>query len=303
MSYNLITILGPTACGKTKLGVALAEYLNGEIISADSRQVYKQLDIGTGKDIHEYTIDEKKAIAYHLIDIIDPKDEYNLFSYQSDFISVYNEIIKQSRVPIQVGGTGLYLSSIVQNYKLIKEDSSINLENLSDNELKGLLKKNKQSIHNTTDLLDRGRLEKAVKIAISGNKRNHSSKIIFNSLVIGIAPDREIVRKRITARLKQRLKEGMIDEVEGLLKSGITHSRLNELGLEYRYLSLYLHRKVNYNDMFQKLNGAIHSFSKKQMTWFRKMEKEGVKINWIHEASLEKAKEIIEKVEFNFEAF
>lgn len=297
---NLITILGPTAVGKTKLAAKLAFEFNGEIISADSRQVYRGMDIGTGKDLNDYLVDGEK-IKYHLIDIIDPQDEFNLFLFKKYFNSAFEEIRQKNKLPFLVGGTGLYLSSVLQNYKLsevnfnnkkIKE-----LDSKSIDELKSILLALNPKLHNTTDLIDKERIIKAIAIALAGNEiqngKIESSKI--NSLVIGIMPERNEIKKRITERLKYRLQNGMIEEVENLIKDGIDFEKLNFFGLEYRYIGLFLRKEINYNDMFQKLNSSIHNFAKRQVTWFRKMEKEGVEINWLENPDHLKAKVIIEK--------
>lgn len=298
--FNLITILGPTAVGKTKLAAKLAFEFNGEIISADSRQVYRGMDIGTGKDLNDYLVDGEK-IKYHLIDIIDPQDEFNLFLFKKYFNSAFEEIRKKNKMPFLVGGTGLYLSSVLQNYKISKVDFNNQkikeLDSKSIDELKSILIGLNPRLHNTTDLIDKERIIKAIAIALSGNEiqneKIESSKI--NSVVIGIMPERNEIKKRITERLKYRLQNGMIEEVENLIKDGIDFDKLNFFGLEYRYIGLFLQNKINYNDMFQKLNSSIHNFAKRQITWFRKMEKEGIKINWLENPDHLKAKVIIEK--------
>ena len=293
-AYNLITILGPTATGKTKLAAKLAANFNGEIISADSRQVYRKLDIGTGKDLKDYIIGNTK-IPYHLIDIIEPEDEFNLFSFIEKFNKCYNDIINRKKIPFLVGGTGLYLSAVLQKYELKKTDftKDAKFDEYTLEELKVILKKLNPKLHNTTDLIDRERIIKAILI----EKASSSATIkvdAINSLNFGIALERREIKKRITERLKNRLSAGMIEEVEELIKSGITYNRLKLLGLEYKYIALYLNDELNYNDMFQKLNSSIHNFAKRQMTWFRKMEREGIKINWIEGPDFEKAKHLIE---------
>ena len=297
MPYNLITILGPTATGKTKLASALAHEFCGEIISADSRQVYKGMDIGTGKDISDYIVNGEK-IPYHLIDIISPELEFNLYSFTSKFSEAFGEISKKNKIPFLVGGTGLYLSSVLQNYKMkgadFSEDNLHYLESLKDDELKNLLVKLNPSLHNTTDLINKERIIKAIIVSQAEENRDIYASGDINSLNIGIMPQRSVVKQRITERLKYRLKHGMIEEVDSLLKQGITFEKLNFFGLEYRYIGKYLKGELNYNDMFQKLNSAIHQFSKKQCTWFRKMEREGVKIHWLNSPDYQKAKKIIE---------
>lgn len=301
MSYNLITILGPTAVGKTKLGVQLADIFNGEIISADSRQVYKDMDIGTGKDLSEYQLGNKK-IKYHLIDIIEPKKEFNLFVFVKHFNSVFSNITKKNKTPILVGGTGLYLSSILQKYKLKKADFNDEilqrLESKSTNNLIKELKNLNSKLHNTTDLLDRDRIIKALAVEKSKDSYYESSSNI-NSFNIGIKVKKEIIKERINKRLKYRLNNGMIDEVKILMDKGLSFERLKLFGLEYKFISMHLIGELNYNDMYQKLNSAINNLAKRQMTWFRKMEKEGCVINWIDGADFKKAKELINGNYFN----
>ena len=278
MSVDLITILGPTASGKTKIGVQLADDFNGEIISADSRQVYKRMDIGTGKDLNEF---RSKNIPYHLIDIAEPTEEYNLFRFVNDFYSALDLIESKNKIPILVGGTGLYLSAILQSYQLPEIDSKdgTHLNTLSLEELKNLLVELKPNQHNITDLKSRNRLIQAIQVEKSRSNLNQKAPAI-NSLTIGIKLTREEIKHRITKRLKHRLDGGMIDEVKGLIQKGINWDKLNFFGLEYKFVGQYLNGEINYNDMFQKLNSAIYSFAKRQMTWFRKMEREGVEINW-----------------------
>lgn len=295
MNYNLITILGPTATGKTRLAALLAYKFKGEIISADSRQVYKGMDIGTGKDLSDYIVNNE-TVAYHLIDIISPKEEFNLFLFNKYFYSAYNQIIFKKKLPFLVGGTGLYLSSILQNYKLneveFKKEDFEKLNNFNLNELKKILLKFNPSLHNTTDLINKERIIKAIIIAQAEKKFNQNIKHI-NKLVIGILPERFEIKKRITERLAKRLNQGMIEEVESLIKNGVSFEKLKFFGLEYKFIAMYLKGELNYNDMFQKLNSAINNFAKRQITWFRKMEREGVKINWLPFADFEKAKNLI----------
>ncbi len=280
MDYDLVTILGPTATGKTQIAAQLASEFNGEIISADSRQVYKRMDIGTGKDLEEY---ENRNISFHLIDIADPAEEYNLFRFRNDFIKVYREIKNRNKLPFLVGGTGMYLSSVLQNYHLPKIEYSgkeyESLKILPVDELKEILLNLNQKLHNTTDLLHKERIINAILVEKAHQESEAVGKKI-SSLNIGIKSDREEIKRRITKRLKKRFDEGMIEEVKKLLGSGITHDKLKFFGLEYKYISLYLEAEINYEQMFQELNRAIHKFAKRQMTWFRKMEREGVEINW-----------------------
>jgi tRNA dimethylallyltransferase len=297
MSYNLITILGPTATGKTKLAAKLAKEFDGEIISADSRQVYREMDIGTGKDLKDYIVKNTK-IPYHLIDIIEPAEEFDVYKFNNLFHQSFNEIKKKKRIPFLVGGTALYISSILKAYKFTRADFSENsfasFDKYTTEELRKILLKLNPNPHNTTDLLDRERIIKAIVVAKVSNE-NSPEQAPVNSLVMGIKLPRTEIKKRITERLKFRLDNGMINEVEDLLKSGITYEKLNFFGLEYKFIALYLRKELSYNDMFQKLNSAIHNFAKRQMTWFRKMEKEGIKINWLEGPDYERAKNIIKE--------
>jgi tRNA dimethylallyltransferase len=292
MTNILISVLGPTATGKTTLAVRLALHFNGEIISADSRQVYRGMDIGTGKDLSEYFVNGKQ-IPFHLIDIADPEEEFNLYRFKKKFIESYLEIKSRNCLPFLTGGTGMYLSAILQDYKLKEGETDPEkiqlLNSLSDKDLEIKLLSLKPQ-HNKTDLVSRDRMLKAI-IAVSGDE-----EISFpvKSCVIGVRFERDEIKKRITARLNQRLKSGMVEEVENLLKTGITPGKLLFFGLEYKYIALYLTGKIRYNDMYQKLNSSIHSFAKRQMTWFRKMEKEGVLINWVEQGNYDQSVEIIE---------
>lgn len=297
MKYNLITVLGPTAAGKTRLAAQLAHRFNGEIISADSRQVYRSLNIGTGKDLDDYIVNGKQ-IKYHLIDVVEPTEEFNLYSFNRMFYRAYEEIVRNNKIPFLAGGTPLYIHSILKGYKLGKADFSRyeELNKLTDEDLKSLLLKVSPKLHNTTDLSNRDRMIKAI---IVKNAAEEPAVIKIDSLVIGIKYERNEIKKRITERLKKRLKEGMIEEAKELIKSGLTYEKLEFFGLEYKYLSLYLKGELNYNDMFQKLNSAIHNFAKRQMTWYRKMEREGIEIFWLDGADVEKATEIIKEYYFN----
>ena len=301
MQNNLITILGPTAVGKTFLGASLANHFGGEIISADSRQVYKGMDVGTGKDLDDYIINGK-TIPYHLVDVIKPEDEFNLFLFNKLFYQAYNEITSRKKIPFLVGGTGLYLHSILKGYELNKvefDDKRFSeLNNLTIERLTSILKKLNPSLHNTTDMLIKDRIMRAIIIAESENN-NEVEKKKVSSLIIGVRLEREEIKKRITTRLKHRLENGMIEEVKRLIDEGISFERLDLFGLEYKFLGKFLKGELNYNDMFQKLNSAIHSFAKRQMTWFRKMEREGIKINWIDGPDFEAAKQIISQNYFS----
>ncbi len=292
--YNLITILGPTAVGKTKLATLLAKEIGGEIISADSRQVYRRMDIGTGKDLQDYIVKDY-SVPYHLINIAEPTEEYNLFRFVNDFLDAFNNINSRNKIPILCGGTGLYLNSVIKNYSL-KESTPDKarqnfLRSLSIEELKEKLFTLNPSLHNTTDLLDKERVIRAIEIAEAADESITELKI--NSLVIGVRLERSLVKERITKRLKQRLENGMVDEIKQLADSGLSYEKLNFFGLEYRYIGQYLQGYLSYDEMFEKLNSSIHNFAKRQMTWFRKMEKEGVNIHWIDRPDFEQAINII----------
>lgn len=301
-NFNLVALLGATATGKTKLAAFLAKELNGEIISADSRQVYKYMDIGTGKDLSDYIVDIIN-VPYHLINIAEPTEEYNLYRFKSDFYQSFEKIKTAGKMPFLVGGTGMYLSAILQNYKLRKADLSQNrieeLENCSEEKLREILLNIKPKQHNITDLITKERIIKAILIEEANQFENIQSQNPISSLNIGIKLERNEIKRRITNRLKKRLDEGMIDEVKNLSDMGITHNKLSFFGLEYKFISQHLRGELNYNDMYQKLNSAIHSFAKRQMTWFRKMERESVNINWFdgkdYNAVLSFIKERMEK--------
>jgi len=281
----LITILGPTATGKTMLAAHLADKMGGEIISADSRQIYRNMDIGTGKDLADYTVNGKQ-IPYHLINIADAGEEYNLFRFAADFKKAFMEITERNNVPILCGGTGLYIESILRNYSVPdvpqSEEFRKSLENKSDEELKAELMSYK-TLHNDTDTENRRRLIRALEIAhFSAEKQMDSHSFLpEKQFIFGIYLPREIVRQKITNRLHARLKEGMIAEVQALLDSGVSASRLIRYGLEYKFITEYLLKQYSYDEMVRLLNIAIHQFSKRQMTWFRGMERRGSTIHWI----------------------
>jgi tRNA dimethylallyltransferase len=284
-SGMLITILGPTATGKTTLAAHLAERLDGEIISADSRQVYRKMDIGTGKDICDYTLNGKK-IPFHLIDIAEAGEEYNLFRFASDFRKSFEDISSRKKVPILCGGTGLYIESVLRNYAVPdvpqSEEFRRSLDNKTDDELKAELMKYK-SLHNETDTENRRRLVRALEIAhFSAEKQIHTDSYLpEKQFIFAISLPREVVRQRITDRLHLRLQNGMIEEVQALLDAGVSTSRLIRYGLEYKFITEYLLKMHTYEEMFSLLNIAIHQFSKRQMTWFHGMERRGLQINWI----------------------
>ncbi|KFZ44769.1 tRNA delta(2)-isopentenylpyrophosphate transferase [Smithella sp. SC_K08D17] len=286
MAKNLIVILGPTASGKTHLAVRLAHDMRGEIISADSRQVYKKMDIGTGKDLDQYIINDRR-IPYHLIDIIDPENEFNLFEFQNRFYEVFNNMIERGVVPVLVGGTGLYLESVLTGYnmphapvdKKLRED----LDRKSKCELQEILQEMKPRLHNKTDIDDSERLIRAIEIERARNITDYAQqgRPDIDAIVFGIRWERSTVRQRITARLKERLNQGMIEEVRKLNAAGLTWTKLESFGLEYRFVSRYLQKLITFEEMEKKLNTAIHQFAKRQETWFRRMEKKGIVINWI----------------------
>lgn len=282
---NLLTILGPTAGGKTKIAACVADKINGEIISADSRQVYRRMDIGTGKDYCDYMVDHK-TIPFHLIDIREPGQKYNVFEYQQDFFQVYHDVHQRDKFPILCGGSGLYIEAVLDAYKMLKvpEDRSLReqLERKSLKELTNMLAQYK-SLHNTTDIDTKKRAIRAIEIA-KYHKENMPELSDFpqvKSLNIGIASERKVQKKRITDRLTMRLENGMLEEVRSLLDEGLTEDDLIYYGLEYKYVTKYITGELTYEEMFDKLNIAIHQFSKRQMTWFRRMERKGTNIHWI----------------------
>lgn len=298
-SFDLIVILGPTASGKTKLAVELADNLSGEIISADSRQVYKGMDIGTGKDIDEYTLAGNK-INYHLIDILSPMEEYNVSKFQKDFNKAILKIKDRKKLPILCGGTGLYIKAILLDYNIPQVEPNIklrkNLENFTTKEL--IDKLNKISLQESikTPLDTRRRIIRAIEVAMTKENKinwNYKKSVIKHPLIFGIYYSRKIIRDRITKRLMERLNNGMIEEVKSLINSGITHDRLDSFGLEYRFINQFILGKTSKDEMITKLNVAIHQYAKKQMTFFRNMEKNGIKINWIKEGDLDNILNII----------
>ena len=283
---RMITILGPTASGKTPVAAHLAAEIGGEIISADSRQVYRRMDIGTGKDLADYG-----KVPYHLIDICEPGTKYNLFEYQQDFFDAYQDIQRRGAVPILCGGTGLYIEAVLKGYKLspVPQNPVLrsSLEGKSLDELTKMLvelkARNGSHMHNKTDVDSCQRAIRAIEIETYNLEHPMPRRELppVDSLIIGIDIDRELRRQKITRRLKARLDEGMIDEVKRLLDEGIPAEDLIYYGLEYKFVTEYLTGKSSYDEMFQRLEIAIHQFAKRQMTWFRGMERRGFKINWI----------------------
>ena len=295
MSTQMITILGPTASGKTTLAAHLAEHLgNAEIISADSRQVYRGMDIGTGKDLCDYTVNGVH-IPYHLIDIADAGSKYNLFQYQHDFVKAYDDIMARGATPILCGGTGLYLESVIKGYHLsaVPENKELR-DRLSDKTLEELTviltelkKRNGSNMHNTTDVDTAKRAIRAIEIETFNGEHPMASADVPNidTLVIGVDIDREERRSKISKRLRDRLDNGMVDEIRRLLDGGIPADDLIYYGLEYKYVTEYAIGRLTYEEMFEKLEIAIHQFAKRQMTWFRGMERRGTTIHWV-DASL-----------------
>lgn len=285
MNYDLITILGPTASGKTPLAVALAARLKTEIISGDSRQVYRRMDLGTGKDLSDYVVDGYK-VPYHLIDIVEPGYKYNVFEYQRDFLVAYEDIKARGLLPILCGGTGMYLESILKGYRLLPVPENKELrESLASKSLEELtdILSHYKKLHNSTDVDTVKRVIRAIEIEEYYLTQDVNARSFpeIHSLIVGVDIDRDLRRQKITNRLKKRLQEGMVDEVKALLKEGINPDDLIYYGLEYKYLTLYAVGKLSYDEMFSQLEIAIHQFAKRQMTWFRGMERRGFQIHWI----------------------
>jgi len=283
--YDLLLITGPTASGKTSLAAAVAHNLNGEVISADSRQVYRRMNIGTGKDYSDYFINGVQ-IPCHLIDIAEPGEKYNVFEYQRQFFKVYESLRQRGVFPVVCGGSGMWIDSVINGYQMLEvpPDSDLRkqLEEKTLEELIEILSSLKK-LHNTTDIDSKKRAIRAIEIEyyIRQNKANVSKAIKINPLVVGVLPDRDRRKENIAKRLNQRLNEGMIDEVQSLLDSGITPEALIYYGLEYKFITLYLTNQLTYDQMVSSLQTAICQFAKRQMTWFRGMERKGTKINWI----------------------
>ena len=284
--YDLVSVVGPTACGKTSLAVELALAIPGaEIRSADSRQVYRGMDIGTGKDIAEYTRDGV-TVPSHLLDIVDAGEKYNLFEFQRDFLASYEAIRNRGAYPIMCGGSGLYVESVLKGYRLlpVPENPSLRaaLEEKSLEELTALLATYKQ-LHNNTDTDNKKRAIRAIEIEEYYRTCPVEERYFpqINALTVGVMVDREVRRERISRRLRERLNNGMVEEVKVLLDSGLEPEQLIYYGLEYKYLTLYLTGAMGYEDMVNGLEIAIHQFAKRQMTWFRGMEKRGVEIHWL----------------------
>lgn len=325
----MITILGPTASGKTKLAVALANAVDGEIISADSRQVYKGMDIGTGKDLADYRLASGEIVKYHLIDICEAGEKYNLFRYQEDFLKAYADIVQRGKMPVLCGGTGLYIEAVLKQYNLqrVPENKALrdslagkSLEELTEM-LEDLKRKTGSNMHNKTDVDSCKRAIRAIEIeqyylensgAKSDAMENLQKVVAENGsfgqdalipghkpLIFGTDISRELRRQKITHRLDERLKEGMVDEIKGILESGVAPEDLIYYGLEYKFVTLYLTGELSYEEMRRQLEIAIHQFAKRQMTWFRGMEKRGLHIEWIdYELPMEqKVQFILDRIE------
>ena len=301
---NLLTILGHTAGGKTAFAARMAYETNGEIISADSRQVYRNMNLGTGKDYQDYLVNDTK-INYHLIDIREPGEEYNVFEFQKDFLITYKNVINRNKLPVLCGGSGLYIQAALKKYKLINVPENPELrQNLSNKNMKELITilQSFKELHNTTDTTQRKRLIRAIEIE-DYYSRNPEISIDFPEIkpvILGIKFDRDARRHRITQRLKDRLESGMIEEAKKLHAQGVSYEKMEYYGLEYKYLAWYLTKRIDYNELFENLNTSIHQFAKRQMTWFRRMERQGMKIHWLDgqltiDDKVKKGLEILEK--------
>ncbi len=297
---NLIVVCGPTASGKTALGVQIAIHLKGEIISADSRQVYRGMDIGTGKDLKEYQT-PKGFVPYHLIDIANPAEIYTLFHYQNDFFQAFDQIVSRNHIPVVVGGTGLYIEAVLKNYNIptIPENASLRAELMKQqkNDLEKKLFQLNKPLYEKTDLSSKKRIVRALEVAMSGQCHTPTQHQNPNlaPLVLCTRWERGKLRQRIDERLEARLKEGMIEEVRKLLHSGIPRERFALFGMEYKHIALFIDGKVDYETMVSGLRQNIHQLAKRQETWFRGMERRGIEVNWVEEARLDIAMEIIER--------
>lgn len=294
--YDLIVITGPTATGKTRLAAELADMMDGEVISADSRQVYKGMDIGTGKDLADYVV-SGRVVPAHLIDMLEPGYEFNVFEFQNHFIQAFEHIRKRGKQAFMCGGTGLYIEAALAKYRLLKvpvnQKLRKELELLSQDELVSRLE-NLRPLHNTTDTTERKRLIRAIEIETYNDKFPEERKDYpeFSYIIFALDFPRKEIRERITERLKNRLENGMIQEIQELIKKGLKPDQLMFYGLEYKYITQYVTGEINYDEMFGKLNTAIHQFAKRQMTWFRRMERRGFKIHWI-DGSLDNSEKLL----------
>lgn len=305
---NLIVVTGPTASGKTGFAAHLAHRMNGEIISADSRQVYREMNLGTGKDYDDYIVDGV-PVPYHLVDIREPGYKYNVYEFQQDFIRVFDEIVVRGKMPFLVGGTGMYVEAVTQGYNLVPVPANElllqELQKMDQQELVSMLKSLKPELHNTTDIGHKKRTIRAIEIATYYAEHTTEAFNVpdIQPVIIGVKYDRDSRRKRISERLKSRLNEGMIEEVESLLTK-VAAEDLIFYGLEYKYITLYLLGRLTKEEMVKKLEIAIHQFAKRQMTWFRKMERDGVTIHWLDghmtmEEKLTRAKNILKKYDLS----
>ncbi|MBN1828447.1 MAG: tRNA (adenosine(37)-N6)-dimethylallyltransferase MiaA [Deltaproteobacteria bacterium] len=311
--HNLIVILGPTASGKTTLAVSIARRLGSEILSADSRQVYRGMDLGTGKDLREYSIDGR-AIPYHLIDIVEPSQEYNLFEFQRAFFHSFDALRRRNLVPIMAGGTGLYIDAVVRSYRMAQVPENAELRRELEKEDEASMERRLRTLvarlHNQTDLRNRGRLIRAIEIAEYTQSHGFPAdeKLpVVNPFVIGVRLPREEILRRIELRLLERLEAGMIEEVRRLRDGGLSWEKLESFGLEYRYIGSYLQGNMTYKEMVLTLQKRINQFSKRQMTWFRKMERTGVAIHWIDGPDADRALALIDGAgitgRLNYEGF
>ena len=284
-NYNLITILGSTAVGKTTVAAQLAHRIGGEVISGDSRQVYRKMDLGTGKDLNEYNVNGKE-VPFHLIDLFDPGYKFNVYEYQTLFLKAFENIIKRKAMPILCGGSGLYIEAAIRGYRLIEVPENLELrerlKSKTHEELEQMLASMKK-LHNHTDTDTRKRLVRAIEIEMyyANVPKSDFEYPELRNIIFGVKFPRLQRRKRITERLKQRLNEGMIEEVKGIIDDGVQPCDLIYYGLEYKWITQYVMGEISYNDMFNGLNTAIHQFAKRQMTWFRRMERNGLTIHWV----------------------
>ena len=284
----MLVLIGPTASGKTRLAVQLARQYNGEIISADSRQVYRGMDIGTGKDLADYVVDGQ-AVPYHLIDIIDAGDDYNVFRYQQDFDRALQDILSRGKTPIVCGGSGMYIEAALRPTAMVAVPTNAGLraelELLTDNELREIFANNPSPYSPLADTSTRKRLIRAIEIGTYLNQHPDAQPVLRPSLppyrVIGLDPPVAIRRERISSRLRDRLQHGLIDEVQRLLNQGISPEKLIFYGLEYKFVTEYLQGQLTQNQLVTQLETAIHQFAKRQMTFFRKMERDGMQVTWI----------------------
>ncbi len=284
--YNLVVVLGPTASGKTALAAPLAHQINGEIISADSRQVYCRMNLGTGKDYSDYIV-EGQQVPYHLIDIAEPGYKYNVYEYQRDFFKAFEDICGRDKFPIMCGGTGMYIEAVLSGFKMIQVPSNPELrKELEDKELAHLadMLKTMKKLHNTTEMDTKKRAIRAIEIETYYQNNTQIDVVLpkLNPLIIGVDINRQLRRDKITKRLKDRLQEGMIEEVKEIINAGVKPADLMYYGLEYKYVTQYVLGQITYAQMFEQLNIAIHQFAKRQMTWFRKMERSGFNIQWLN---------------------